>query len=367
MHQNNTGFSFPFAFIIILMGLTSCHQATESDTFWDEESSPSQIGLMAIDDLLSRDEIMRYETDFLSTVHYAEAIAGMGAIELAAVLGDTSRIYLLKERYQHILDDFDSLPADHVDANVIGVLPIEFYQWNGNEAYKKMGVTMADLQWDDPQPNGITNQTRYWIDDMFMIGIIQKKAYKVTGDTVYLNRAALQMNDYLEKLQRPNGLFYHGPDAPFFWGRGNGWMAAALAEMVTVIPEGNPHYTNIIESYTTMMESLLRYQANDGMWRQLIDNEDSWKESSGTAMFGYAIKVGEDEGILSDPRYTESYQKAWLALADKVNEYGRLTDICVGTGQSDNIQYYLDRPTVTGDLHGQAPLLWFAHQLLKSE
>jgi len=40
---------------------------------------------------------------------------------------------------------------------------------------------------------------------------------------------------------------------------------------------------------------------------------------------------------------------------------------CVGTGQSTDEQYYLNRPRIIGDLHGQAPMLWFAHSLLKDE
>ena len=46
-----------------------------------------------------------------------------------------------------------------------------------------------------------------WIDDMYMITIIQTQAYKVTGDLKYLNRAAKEMVLYLDELQRPNGLF----------------------------------------------------------------------------------------------------------------------------------------------------------------
>jgi len=34
------------------------------------------------------------------------------------------------------------------------------------------------------------------------------------------------------------------------------------------------------------------------------------------------------------------------------------------TGQQDDIEFYLKRPRVVGDLHGQAPVLWLiAHQL----
>ena len=61
---------------------------------------------------------------------------------------------------------------------------------------------------------------------MYMLTILQLQAYRATGDKKYLDRDANEMVAYLDKLQQPNGLFYHAPDVPFFWGRGDGWVAA---------------------------------------------------------------------------------------------------------------------------------------------
>ncbi|MEJ2567815.1 MAG: glycoside hydrolase family 88 protein, partial [candidate division WOR-3 bacterium] len=187
---------------------------------------------------------------------------------------------------------------------------------------------------------------------------------RATGDEIYLERAARVVNSYLEKLQQPNGLFYHGEDAPFFWGRGNGWVAAGLAELLSELPGSNPYYTSILTGYKKMMNALLEYQAEDGMWRQLIDKEEAWKETSSTAMFGYAITVGVKKGLLPEKEFAPAYQKAWLSLVKYINEDGKVTDVCAGTGKSDDIEYYLNRPRNTGDLHGQAPVLWFAYSLL---
>jgi rhamnogalacturonyl hydrolase YesR len=113
-----------------------------------------------------------------------------------------------------------------------------------------------------------------------------------------------------------------------------------------------------------MMRALLQYQAEDGMWRQLINKADSWKETSSTAMFGYAISTGVKGGLLPQPEFTQAYQKAWLALVKYVNVDGKVSEVCAGTGQSADINYYLTRPRITGDFHGQAPILWFAYRLL---
>jgi rhamnogalacturonyl hydrolase YesR len=100
------------------------------------------------------------------------------------------------------------------------------------------------------------------------------------------------------------------------------------------------------------------------MWRQLIDKEEAWKETSSTAMFGYAITVGVKKGLLPKDKFIPAYQKAWLSLVEYINEDGKVTDVCAGTGKSDDVNYYLNRPRNTGDLHGQAPVLWFAYSLL---
>lgn len=94
-----------------------------------------------------------------------------------------------------------------------------------------------DHEFEKIQEDGFSSFTRFWIDDMYMVGSLQTKAYKSIGDTVYLNHAARTLKKYCEKLQRPNGLFYHRDDAPFYWGRGNGWAAAAFAEVIPILPE----------------------------------------------------------------------------------------------------------------------------------
>lgn len=107
---------------------------------------------------------------------------------------------------------------------------------------------------------GYSWQTRLWIDDMYMITIVQTHAYKVTNDSKYIDRAAKEMVMYLDELQRPNGLFYHAPDVPFYWGRGNGWMAAGMAELLRYLPKKHKDRPRIMEGYLTMMKSLKEYQ-----------------------------------------------------------------------------------------------------------
>ncbi len=232
------------------------------------------------------------------------------------------------------------------------------------DAFLEQGLRYADGQWEDPLPGGLTRQVRFWIDDIWMIASLQIQAYRVTGNPEYLNRAAKVVTAYLEKLQQPNGLFYHGTEGPFFWGRGNGWVASGLAELLTELPASDPHYSAILAGYRAMMEALLQQQGDDGLWGQLIDHPESFRETSGSAMFGYAMQVGVNRGLLPRRIYGKAVERAWKGLGKYLNEDGTLREVCVGTGQSTDINHYLTRPRVAGDLHGQAPLLWFAYSLI---
>jgi unsaturated rhamnogalacturonyl hydrolase len=331
--------------------------------------APASIGKLLAEELLSRPDFMRYEVGEVRALHYAEACAAYGALRVAGSLGDHDLVARLKDRY-----DLEPSPvegpgrivntANHVDANVYGILPFELYILTGDEVCLRRGLALADGQWADPEPNGMTSQTRYWIDDVYMIASLQVRAFEATGRSVYLERAALEVADYLERLQEPNGLFHHGPEAPFFWGRGNGWVAAGLAELISALPAANSHFNSISAGYAKMMRALKAHQCADGMWRQLVDREDAWKESSATAMFAYAMAVGAERGALPAEEYAPAVGKAWDALVEYITPGGRLRGICAGTGQSKDAAYYLERPRVDGDLHGQAAMLWLCGAML---
>ena len=188
--------------------------------------------------------------------------------------------------------------------------------------------------------------------------------YRNLESRAFMDRAVEEMVVYLDELQRPNGLFYHAPDVPYFWARGNGWMAVGMAELLLSTPEDNPNHARILEGYRLMMKSLKDYQDKSGMWNQLIDKADCWPETSGSAMFTYAMIMGVKMGWLEAEEYGPIARKAWIALVPYINKDGDVEEVCVGTGKKNDLQYYYDRPRIIGDYHGQAPMLWCTYALL---
>src|SRR5690606_26118614 len=108
-------------------------------------------------------------------------------------------------------------------------------------------------------------------------------------------------------------------------------------------------------------------QSDNGMWRQILDNPHSWAESSGSAMFAYAMALGVRQGWLDNKTYAPAVDRAWEALVAHLDPEGNLREVVVGTGQSTDPHYYLDRERKTGDFHGQAPMLWLVRERMRLE
>jgi unsaturated rhamnogalacturonyl hydrolase len=333
---------------------------------WPAGTSPSEVGKRLAENWDKRDfEFQSGKRQFLI---YPEICTWYGALNVARSTRDSDLGSRLKSKFDRFFTKEGSKnisPAAHVDYRVIGVVPLEIYLQTRESRYLDFGRDLADKQWEKTTPDGITAEARYWIDDMYMITAVQMQAYRATGDTKYLERSAKTMVAYLDKLQQPNGLFFHAPDAQFYWGRGNGWQAAGMSELLLSLPKKHPLRPRIVKGYNLMMESLLKYQAEDGLWRQLLDNPESWVETSATGMFTFAFVTGVKQGWLNKKKYGPAARKAWLGLVKHVNAEGNVTDICVGTNKGFTVQYYLDRARATGDLHGQAAALWSAMALLR--
>ncbi|HEV2134059.1 MAG TPA: glycoside hydrolase family 88 protein [Terracidiphilus sp.] len=304
------------------------------------------------------------------TIFYGENGTWYGALTIAELTHDNTLRDELIKRFEPLMPggaEGDKVPhRDHVDDMIFGIVPLEIYMQTHDKKYLDYGLTFADRQWENPRPDGLSHETRFWIDDMYMLTILQLQAYRATGDTKYLDRDAKEMVAYLDKLQRPSGLFYHAPDVPYYWGRGNGWVAAGMTEMLRTLPENDPMRPRIMKGYRRMMAALLRYQTSDGMWRQLIDDPQAWEESSGSGMFAFALITGVKNGWLPAEKYGPAARRAWMALVGFIDQNENVTNVCEGTNKKDDKEYYLERKRRTGDFHAQETVLWSASALLRS-
>lgn len=351
---------------------------------WPKGTSPQEIGKRVAERFVPMPHGNRGENRTTGSIIYPEGCAWYGALTFAKLTKDKDLQSRLAARFEPLFTTEQRfLPtADHVDPSMFGAVPLELYIQTKDKRYLDIGKAIADRQFAPLSPErlarlspdskpfyeesiaaGLTPQTRYWVDDMYMINVLQVQAFRATGDRKYLDNAARVSVAYLDRLQQPNGLFYHAPDVPFYWGRGNGWFAVGMAELLRDLPASHPSHARILAGYRKMMATLLATQGPDGLWRQLVDRPESWPETSGTAMFTFGMIVGAKKGWL-DRRYAEAARKGWLGLCSKIDANADIHDVCQGTNKKNDYQYYMDRKRNIGDLHGQAPVLWCASALL---
>ena len=272
-------------------------------------------------------------------MHYAEACTWYGALTTANLLGDAALETALVARFSPILTAAGAavVPARaHVDDRVFGIVPLEIAMHGLGPKVLSLGKGLADKQWATTRADGISTEARTWIDDMYMITTLQVQAFRATGDSRYLDRAALAMAAYLDRLQQPNGLFFHTTTSPQHWGRGNGWFAAGMTELLRTLPATHVRHARIMAGYQKMMAALLRAQTTSGMWQQLVDDESAqnWPESSSTGMFAFAMVTGVKNGWLPADPYGPAARKAWLALVRFIDADGNVRDVCAGTGEA---------------------------------
>jgi len=353
------------AALSLFFSLAAMVAPAQQDYFsnWPEGRSPQEVGKRLAEHFVTSPH------QYTATIHYSEVCAWYGALTYAQLTHDDVLRAALIKKYEPLMPggtEADRIPQrHHVDDSIFGIISLEIAIQTKDAKHLEIGEGWADRQWENPQPDGLSGETRYWIDDMYMLTILQLEAYRATGDKKYLDRDANEMVSYLDKLQQPNGLFFHAPDVPFYWGRGDGWVAAGMAEMLRTLPENHPQRARILKGYRLMMSALLKYQGKDGMWRELIDRDDAWPESSSSAMFSFAMITGVKNGWLDAASYGPAARKAWIAVTGYIDQNNDITSVCEGTGKKNDLEYYYERKRRTGDFHGQAPVLWAASALLR--
>jgi rhamnogalacturonyl hydrolase YesR len=352
-----------FAALAIALAAPAIAQNNDLFTNWPPGTSPQEVGKGLAEHFVTSPH------QYTATIHYSEVDTWYGALTFAQLTHDDALRTALIRKFEPLLPggaEADRRPLrHHVDDSVFGIVPLEIAVQTKDAKYLAEGKYWADRQWENPQPDGLSAETRFWVDDMYMLTMLQLEAYRATGDRMYLDRDAKEMVAYLDKLQQPNGLFFHAPDVPFFWGRGDGWFAAGMAEILRDLPNDHPQRARILDGYRKMMAGLLEHQGKDGMWRELIDHEEAWPETSSSAMFTFAMITGVKNGWLDAAIYGPAARKAWIAVVGYTDQNNDVTNVCEGTGKKNDLAYYLARHRRTGDFHGQAPVLWAASALLR--
>jgi rhamnogalacturonyl hydrolase YesR len=267
------------------------------------------------------------------------------------------------------LDDAGSMCAAMIKAEqaglVSGLLPMiqNYVDYISNGQYRLEDRTLARNR---PLPSTL------WLDDLFMSVPALARMGNLTGQGRYYDDAVIQVLQFAGRMfVKEKGLFMHGwvrdmeVHPAFFWGRCNGWALMAMVELLDVLPESHPGYNRVLGLLQDHIKGLAARQSGEGFWHQLLDREDSYLETSATAIYTYCIARAVNRGWVDAMAFGPVAQLAWNAVSTKVNDEGQVEGTCVGTGMAFDPAFYYYRPVNVYAAHGYGPVLLAGAEIIE--
>ena len=97
----------------------------------------------------------------------------------------------------------------------------------------------------------------------------------------------------------------------------------------------------------------------------MLDRNDSYLETSASAMFVFSIARAINRGWISPVSYGSVAQAGWNALAKEVTDRGEVAHTCVGTTFASDAVYYCNRPVSVLATHGYGPMLLAGAEMIR--
>ncbi len=268
---------------------------------------------------------------------------------------------MLKTLHPEALDFAGALCAAFIKAKKEGLkanidpLVNNYIDFISNKQFRLSDGTLARNR---PQDNTL------WLDDMFMSVPALAQMGSYTGDTKYFDDAVKQVNQFSKRMfNEQKGIYMHGwvesmqVHPQFHWARANGWAVMTMVELLEVLPKNHPGYPQVLAQLQKHIAGLVQYQDGTGFWHQLLDRNDTYLETSATAIYAYSIARAINRGYVDKMTYAPAVLLAWNAVASKVNDKGQVEGTCVGTGMGFDPAFYYYRPVSVFAAHGYGPVL----------
>ena len=292
----------------------------------------------AMDRILDRTKRMDMSWDWPCGVAY------YGLAEAYEITKKESYLEFLKARVDELISL--GLPVWTVNTCAMGHCLITLYEATGDEAYmdiirSKVAYLREDalrfgdqvLQHTVSADNDFPEQC--WADTLFMAAFFLLRVGVKTKDADLINDALNQYYWHIQYLQdEKTGLWYHGYNnitkdhmSGFYWGRANCWATYTMSKVGRILPECYlyPQYLEIVGSLNEQLSALKLLQTENGLWRTILDDEESYEELSASAGIAAAMT------LKGNPLHIKHIEKSFEGVLAHVASDGRLTDVSGGT------------------------------------
>jgi rhamnogalacturonyl hydrolase YesR len=233
----------------------------------------------------------------------------------------------------HMLDN----RFPHADDEAIGRAYLDLYR--AHPAAERIQNAREILDRLAARPDEPGKPVWWWCDALFMAPPVLARMSAITGDrkyVMYMDREWSITSDLL--YSRQEHLFWRDTSylkrtekngKPLFWARGNGWVLAGLAEVLTYIPANDPLRPKYVTLFREMAQRIAGLQNADGLWKTgLLDPETyNASEVSGSAFFTFGMAWGINNGLLDERVFLPVVGRAWAGMVQRIYESGRLGSI----------------------------------------
>lgn len=250
----------------------------------------------------------------------------------------------LKDRVNELIEL--GLPAWTVNTCAMGHCLITLYEATGEEKYMDIIKSKIEYLRNDALRFGdhVLQHTvsanndfpeQCWADTLFMAAFFMLRVGVMTKDAALIDDALNQYYWHIQYLQdEATGLWYHGYNnitkdhmSGFYWGRANCWAAFTMSMVGRILPECYlyPQYLEIVGSLNEQLSALKLIQTENGLWRTILNDEESYEELSASAGIAAAMT------IKGNPLHIKYVEKSIEGVLAHVASDGRLTDVSGGT------------------------------------
>ena len=275
------------------------------------------------------------------------------------------------------LDDCGSMAAAMIKATLANPQDSRTFRalldnWIEFVMYEEYRLGDGILARNRPTTNSV------WLDDMYMgitpIAYRGRLSQVERGDLTqkFYNEAINQVLLFKKYLWVPEmNLFRHGwiegmSEHPnYHWARCNGWAVLTMCDVLDVVPPSTQGWNEVKDLLVSLLRGIAAYQSPEGTWHQLINNTESYLETSASAMFVYGYAHAINKGWIDRTAYQDIARSGWNGVAKQVNEKGQVENTCVGTGLGWTNTFYMSRPVNVFAAHGYGPVLLAAAELVK--
>ena len=224
-----------------------------------------------------------------------------------------------------------------------------------------------------------------WVDGVFMGGMFLLGYAQYVDDTAGCTEEVIRQLDCIfQCCHKQGGLLYHAwsedPQTVWanpetgcssdVWSEGLGWYALILTELVRQLPQTHPAYLPMRQRLTMLLDSLCTLQGSDGLWYQVVDKprgEDNWTDTSGSAMFTYALAETARLFPEKDTAYRKAAENAMKGLRRRAvrNEKGFIDILhaCDGLCVQKSYEDYVHYPQRVNAKEAVAAVLWAAETM----